>query len=122
MRQKHSNFLGIGGALTDASAETCKTAAKRQEILEQYFDPKKVLAIHWQNQYSWLISPAIVIYVSDNDAALKTFSVARDKQFQFRLLKKQSLPQAESSGCMQSVEPARRMKSNNKCSWRKIKT
>ena len=41
--KKFQTFVGIGGALTDASAETFAkmSKAKQQEIIEKYFDAKK---------------------------------------------------------------------------------
>jgi glucosylceramidase len=85
-------FLGIGGALTDASAETFAKlpAAKQQEILEQYFDPKKGIgySLARTNIHSCDFSSDSYTYVSDNDAALKTFSVAHDKKFRIPFIKK----------------------------------
>lgn len=45
-------LLGIGGAITDASAETFGKLPKekQQELLQAYYDPQKGLVIHWQER------------------------------------------------------------------------
>ena len=79
------NFMGIGGALTDASAETFAKLPKdkQQEILQSYFDPIKGIGytLARTNIHSCDFSSASYTYVSDNDSALTTFSVAHDEQY-----------------------------------------
>src|SRR5882724_1492026 len=85
-------FMGIGGALTDASAETFAKlpAAKLQEILEKYFDPKKGIgySLARTNIQSCDFSSDIYTYVSENDASLKSFNVSHDKQYKIPFIKK----------------------------------
>lgn len=85
-------FMGIGGALTDASAETFAKlpAAKQQEILEKYFDPKKGIGytLARTNIQSCDFSSDSYTYVNENDASLKSFNVAHDKQFRIPFIKK----------------------------------
>lgn len=84
-------IIGIGGALTDASAETFAQLPKdkQQEILQQYFDPKNGIGytLARTNIHSCDFSSDSYTYVSDNDAALKTFSVAHDKQYRIPFIK-----------------------------------
>jgi glucosylceramidase len=85
-------FLGIGAALTDASAETFARLPKdkQQKILQMYFDPVKgigyTLARTTINSCDF--SSGSYTYVSENDAALKSFSVAHDKEFRIPFIKK----------------------------------
>jgi glucosylceramidase len=84
-------FLGIGGALTDASAEVYATLPKekQREILNAYFDEK--LGIGYKlartNIHSCDFSSSSYTYVSEGDKELKTFNVAHDKQFRIPFIK-----------------------------------
>ena len=84
-------FVGIGGAITDASAETFAKLSKekQKEILQQYYDVDKGIgySLARTNIHSCDFSSGSYTYVSDNDAALKSFSVAHDKQFRIPLIK-----------------------------------
>jgi glucosylceramidase len=85
-------FIGIGGALTDASAETFATLPKdkQQEILQNYFDPVKGIGytLARTNIQSCDFSSGSYTYVSDHDSTLKTFSVAHDEQYRIPFIKK----------------------------------
>ena len=84
-------LLGIGGAITDASAETfAKMPAKVQkQLLTAYYD--KVNGIGYTlartNINSCDFSSASYTYVSDGDKELKTFSIDHDRQFRIPLIK-----------------------------------
>jgi glucosylceramidase len=84
-------FLGIGGALTDASAETFARMPKetQQEILERYFDVSKGIGytLARTNIHSCDFSSESYTYVKKNDADLRTFSVAHDKEFRIPFIK-----------------------------------
>ena len=84
-------FLGIGAALTDASAETFAKlpAGKQQEILQAYFDPQKGIGytLARTNIHSCDFSSGSYTYVADNDKELKTFSVEHDKQYRIPFIK-----------------------------------
>lgn len=84
-------FLGIGGALTDASAETFYKLpkAKQAEILKNYFDPLTGIGYTMArtNIQSCDFSSSSYSYVKDNDAELKTFSVAHDEQYRIPFIK-----------------------------------
>ena len=75
----YQTMLGIGGALTDAAAETFAKLPgdKQQEILEAYFDPRKGIGytLARTNIHSCDFSSGSYTYVSEGDKGLKTFSV-----------------------------------------------
>jgi len=84
-------FVGIGGAITDASAETLAKLpkAKQQEILQQYYDPKNGIgySLARTNINSCDFSGGSYTYVDENDAALKSFSIAHDEEFRIPMIK-----------------------------------
>ncbi len=84
-------FVGIGGAITDASAETFAKLSKdkQQEILQQYYDANKGIGytLARTNIHSCDFSSGSYTYVNENDAALKSFSVAHDKEFRIPMIK-----------------------------------
>jgi glucosylceramidase len=85
------SYLGVGGALTDASAEIFAKLSKdkQQELLTAYYNPQKGIGytLARTNIQSCDFSSDTYSYVADNDAALKTFSVAHDEQFRIPLIK-----------------------------------
>ncbi len=82
---------GIGGALTDASAETFAKLPKekQQELLKAYYDPADGIGytLARTNIQSCDFSSGTYSYVGDNDPQLKTFSVDHDKQYRIPLIK-----------------------------------
>ena len=84
-------FVGIGGAITDASAETFAKLplSKQQEILENYFDTNKGIgySLARTNIHSCDFSSESYTYVDDKDVALKSFSVTHDKEFRIPMIK-----------------------------------
>jgi glucosylceramidase len=84
-------FVGIGGAITDASAETFAKLpkAKQSEILAKYYD--QTLGIGYTlartTIHSCDFSSGSYTYVNEKDASLKSFSVAHDKEFRMPLIK-----------------------------------
>ncbi len=85
-------FLGIGGALTDASAETFAKLPeeKQQELLQAYFDKKKGIGytIARTNINSCDFSSDSYVYVQNGDSTLKTFNIAHDRKFKIPFIKK----------------------------------
>lgn len=85
-------ILGIGGALTDASAETFYKlpADKQKEILTAYYDPKKGIGytLARTNIQSCDFSSGSYSYVQDGDKDLKTFNVDHDKKYRIPFIKK----------------------------------
>ncbi len=86
------SFLGIGGAITDASAEVFATLpeAKQQELLEAYFDTGKGIGYSLARTtiHSSDFSSASYTYVKEGDAALETFDISHDREFRIPLLRK----------------------------------
>ena len=85
------SFMGIGGALTDASAETFAKlpAAQQKELLAAYFDPQKGIGYNLArtNIHSCDFSSGTYTYVKDNDKSLSSFSVAHDEQYRIPFIK-----------------------------------
>lgn len=87
----YQEFMGIGAALTDASAETFAKLPKekQQEFLTAYFDKEKGIgySIARTNIHSCDFSSDSYTYVADGDKELKTFSIEQDKQFRIPFIK-----------------------------------
>lgn len=85
-------FIGIGAALTDASAETFAKlpGEKQEEFLRVYFDRDKGIGykLARTNMNSCDFSSGSYTYVTENDKELKTFSVAHDEQFKIPFIKR----------------------------------
>ena len=85
-------FLGIGGAITDAVAETYAKlpAVKQKEILQAYFNAESGIGYNLvrTNIQSCDFSSDTYSYVSNQDPSLKTYSVAHDEKYRIPLLKK----------------------------------
>ncbi len=89
--KKFQTIVGIGGALTDAAAETFYKlpATKQQELINAYFNPQSGIGytLARTNMQSCDFSSDMYTYVSDGDAALKTFSVTHDEKYKMPLIK-----------------------------------
>jgi glucosylceramidase len=85
-------MLGIGGALTDASAETFAKLppARQQEILDAYFDVKTGIGytLARTNIHSCDFSSGSYTYVDEGDRELRSFSVSHDEQFRIPFIKR----------------------------------
>lgn len=85
-------MLGIGGALTDASAETFAKIPvdKQQEILEAYYDPQKGIGytLGRTNINSCDFSSGSYTYVEEGDKELASFNIDHDKNYKIPLIKK----------------------------------
>ncbi len=90
--KEFQDFIGIGGALTDASAEVFAKLpeSKQKELLEAYYDKEKGIGytLARTNIHSCDFSSGMYTYVKEGDKELKTFSVAHDKQFRIPFIKK----------------------------------
>jgi glucosylceramidase len=84
-------FLGIGGALTDAAAETFAKLpkAKQQELLNAYFDRDKGIGytLARTNIHSCDFSSASYTYVDEGDKELKSFNIEHDRQYRIPFIK-----------------------------------
>ena len=89
--KKFQTFMGIGGAITDASAEVFAKLSKEKqtEFLNAYYDKQKGIG------YSLLrttiqssdFSSGSYSYIKEGDKDLKTFSIDHDKQYRIPLIK-----------------------------------
>jgi glucosylceramidase len=90
--KRAQTILGIGGALTDASAETFARLppARQRELLEAYFDADKGIGytLGRTSIHSCDFSSGSYTYVDEGDKALRTFSVAHDRQFRIPFIKR----------------------------------
>ena len=84
-------FLGIGGAITDASAEVfAKLSPKKQkEFLTAYYDKDKGIgySLARTNIHSCDFSSESYTYVAEGDKELKTFNINHDRKYRIPLLK-----------------------------------
>lgn len=89
--KKFQTLLGIGGALTDASAETyAKLPKKKQEeLLRAYYDKDKGIGYSFArtNMNSCDFSSDSYTYVADNDKALNSFSLQHDLKYRIPFIK-----------------------------------
>jgi glucosylceramidase len=89
--QQFQTFVGIGGALTDASAETFAKLPKlkQTEFLQAYFDREKGIGytIGRTNINSCDFSSDMYTCVSDGDRDLRTFNLAHDERFKIPFIK-----------------------------------
>jgi glucosylceramidase len=116
--KRFQTMLGVGGALTDASAETFAKLppAKQREILDAYFDPNKGIGytVARTNIHSCDFSSASYTYVDEGDKDLKSFSIAHDRQYRIPFIKR---AQATAGGKLTLFgspwSPPAFMKSNN---------
>ena len=88
----YQTLLGIGGAITDASAEVfAKLSPQEQEhLLRAYYDPKDGIGYTLARTtiHSSDFSSASYTYVAEGDSELATFSVAHDREFRIPLIKR----------------------------------
>lgn len=85
-------MIGIGGAITDASAETFAKLpeAKQKEVLNAYYNKVSGIGYNFArtNINSCDFSSDMYTYVSDGDAELKSFNIDHDRKFKIPLIKK----------------------------------
>lgn len=88
----YQTMLGIGGALTDAAAETfAKLPGEKQSaLLQAYYDPDKGIGytLGRTNINSCDFSSSSYTYVNEGDSDLKSFSIGHDLQYKIPLIKK----------------------------------
>lgn len=89
--KQFQTVIGIGGALTDASAETFAKlpAAKQEEVLRAYFDPQNGIGytLGRTSIHSCDFSSDSYTYVSSGDTNLDTFSVDHDLKYRIPFIK-----------------------------------
>lgn len=89
--KKFQEYLGVGGAITDASAEVFASLSKnnQEEVLESYFGKSGIgYNIIRTSIHSCDFSSKSHTYVEEGDAKLKTFSIEKDKRYRLPMLKR----------------------------------
>ncbi len=90
-RKTFQTFLGIGGAITDASAEVFAQLPndKKMEFLADYFSKEKGIgySLIRTNIHSCDFSSASYTYVAEGDKDLTTFSIDHDRLYKIPLIK-----------------------------------
>ena len=90
-KKTFQTFMGIGGAVTDASAEVFAKLSKekQQEFLNAYYDKDKGIGYSLLRTtiHSSDFSSGSYTYVEEGDKELKTFNIDHDKQFRIPLIK-----------------------------------
>ena len=88
----YQTFLGIGGAITDASAEVFAKlpSDKQQELLNAYYDKEKGIGytLARTNIHSCDFSSESYTYISEGDTNLSSFNIEHDKKYRIPLIKK----------------------------------
>ncbi|HYX81657.1 MAG TPA: glycoside hydrolase family 30 beta sandwich domain-containing protein [Gemmatimonadales bacterium] len=91
-RRTFQTLIGIGGALTDAAAETFAKlpAARQDEVMTAYYsaDHGNGYTLARTNINSCDFSSDMYTYVSDGDTALSSFTIAHDLRYKIPLIKR----------------------------------
>jgi glucosylceramidase len=89
--QKFQTLLGIGGAFTDAAAETWAKlpAEKQEELMKAYFDKAAGIGYTFgrTNINSCDFSSDMYTYVEEGDKELRTFSIAHDEKYKIPIIR-----------------------------------
>ena len=84
-------MIGIGGAFTDAAAETFGSMSKetQTEFLNAYYDKKKGIAytLGRTTIHSSDFGSGSYTYIEEGDKELKTFNIRHDREFRIPMIK-----------------------------------
>lgn len=90
--KKFQTFMGIGGAITDASAEVfAKLSPEKQaELLSAYYNKDNGIgySLLRTSIHSSDFSSASYTYIEEGDQELKTFSIEHDQQYRIPMIKR----------------------------------
>ncbi|HPG10160.1 MAG TPA: glycoside hydrolase family 30 protein [Chitinophagaceae bacterium] len=111
-------YLGIGAALTDASAETFYKLPKetQQEFLRAHFDKKEGIGytVARTNINSCDFSSDMYTYIKEGDSSLQTFDITHDKKFKIPFIQEAQQAAGGSLNLFASPwSPPAFMKTNN---------
>lgn len=85
------SFMGIGGAITDASAEIYAKLSKekQKEFVNAYYDTEKGIgySLIRTTIHSSDFSSGSYTYIKEGDKELKTFNIDHDRKFRIPLIK-----------------------------------
>ena len=91
-KKTFQTFIGIGGAITDASAEVFAKlgSKKQQELLTAYYDTENGIgySLLRTSIHSADFGSGSFTYIDEGDKELKTFSINHDKQFRIPMIKR----------------------------------
>jgi glucosylceramidase len=89
--KRFQTFFGMGGAITDASAEVFSTLkpAKKSEFLKAYYDQKTGIGYSLLRTtiHSSDFSSGSYTYIKEGDKELTSFSIAHDKKHRLPMIK-----------------------------------
>jgi len=89
--KQYQTFLGMGGAITDASAETFAklNRAKKTEFLRAYYDKKDGIGYSLLRTtiHSSDFASGSHTYIDEGDKELKTFNIKHDKKYRIPMIK-----------------------------------
>ncbi|MTI30513.1 glycoside hydrolase family 30 protein [Xanthovirga aplysinae] len=90
--KRFQKFMGIGGAITDASSEVFAKLPeeKQEELLQAYYNREKGIGYTLARTtiHSADFGSGSYTYIEEGDKELKTFSIDHDKEFRIPLIKK----------------------------------
>ena len=85
-------FIGIGGAITDASAEVFSklNEQKQEELLKAYYDSDEGIGytLARTSIHSCDFGSGSFTYVSEEDKELKTFNIDHDRKYRIPMIKR----------------------------------
>lgn len=115
--KQFQEFLGIGGAITDAAAEVFSTLGKdkQEELLHAYYSEEGInYNIIRTSIHSSDFGLGSYTYIEEGDKELKTFSIEKDKQKRIPMIKRaQTLINDDLVFYASPWSPPAFMKSNN---------
>lgn len=89
--KEFQTFVGIGGAITDASAEVFAKLSedKKEEFLEAYYGDSGIgYSLLRTTIHSCDFSSGSYTYIEEGDKELNTFSIKHDKEYRIPMIKK----------------------------------
>jgi glucosylceramidase len=90
-KKTFQTFMGIGGAITDASAEVFAELSKEKQVefLKAYYDTQNGIGYSLLRTtiHSSDFSSGSYTYVEEGDKDLKTFSINHDRQYRIPMIK-----------------------------------
>lgn len=89
--KKFQTFIGIGGAITDASAEVFAKLSedKQEKLLEAYFSEEGInYSIIRTSIHSCDFSSGSFTYIEEGDKSLESFSIEHDRQYRLPMIKR----------------------------------
>lgn len=90
--KKFQTFMGIGGAITDASAEVFAKLSpeKQEELLSAYYNKDNGIgySLLRTSIHSSDFSSGSYTYIKEGDQELKTFSIEHDQEYRIPMIKR----------------------------------